>query len=169
MVVFIFVREYTFEPRLSTIRVLTPQRLSQLASISPAGPAPTMRTSTWSSLAGGIWVMMSFEIQIRYASLMTFIPHHEPQPLSTKKVGECGGSARAMYSRLPHNQQGICGDTSLDRSDFISERPSSSDNFGCCDGDIENEQLAVLGANPRPPRKNIFSCRQSYRKEERSN
>ena len=36
----------TLVPRLSTMRVLIPQRLIQLAIMSPAGPAPMMRTST---------------------------------------------------------------------------------------------------------------------------
>lgn len=38
--------ELTLVPRLSTTRVLIPQRLIQFASMSPAGPAPTIRTST---------------------------------------------------------------------------------------------------------------------------
>jgi hypothetical protein len=36
----------TFVPLLSMIRVFTPSLLIQFAVIRPAGPAPTMRTST---------------------------------------------------------------------------------------------------------------------------
>lgn len=39
-------RDCTFVPRLSTMRVLTPHLASHVAIIRPAGPAPTMRTST---------------------------------------------------------------------------------------------------------------------------
>lgn len=42
----------TFVPRLSMIRVLTFSLLIHSAVIRPAGPAPTMRTSTLEVLAG---------------------------------------------------------------------------------------------------------------------
>lgn len=37
---------YIFVPLLSIMRVLMPQRAIHVAAIRPAGPAPTMRTST---------------------------------------------------------------------------------------------------------------------------
>lgn len=42
----------TFVPRLSMIRVLTFNLLIHSAVIRPAGPAPTMRTSTLDALGG---------------------------------------------------------------------------------------------------------------------
>lgn len=44
--------EITFVPRLSMIRVLTLSLLIHSAVIRPAGPAPTMRTSTLEVLGG---------------------------------------------------------------------------------------------------------------------
>lgn len=52
--------EPTFVPRLSTIRVLMPQRAIHVAIIMPAGPAPTMRTSTL--LSGEDMVMCVYSI-----------------------------------------------------------------------------------------------------------
>lgn len=43
--------ELTFVPLLSTMRVLMPHLASHVAIMRPAGPAPTMRTSTWSVFA----------------------------------------------------------------------------------------------------------------------
>jgi hypothetical protein len=40
-------------PLLSTMRVLIPHLLIQVAAIKPAGPAPTMRTSTKEFAGGG--------------------------------------------------------------------------------------------------------------------
>jgi hypothetical protein len=45
--------DLTLVPRLSTILVLTPHLLIQFAIISPAGPAPMMRTSTSESACRG--------------------------------------------------------------------------------------------------------------------
>jgi hypothetical protein len=62
---------YTLVPRLSTMRVFIPQRLNQVDSMRPAGPAPTMRTSTWSSLAGAVTDMIYREGMIRNKSIFS--------------------------------------------------------------------------------------------------
>ena len=51
----------TFVPRLSTMRVLIPQRDIQLAIMRPAGPAPTMRTSTSESASRGAMTGLDVE------------------------------------------------------------------------------------------------------------
>ena len=146
-------------PRLSTMRVLIPQRLIQFASMSPAGPAPTMRTSTW--VVGRVMILQeTYEKIIKTCniiwtskSLSTRLYHQlysspsvqHPKTISADRLPKCGG--RGVSPKIPRQKN-----KSTYESTPYSVRTDPKFCVGPCRQFNGTERFELTNASPGTPR-----------------